>query len=152
MRKISMLSAVLGMIAALVLVMGVGGCAKNQNQINGPSLYQQLGGQSGITSVVHTFLLIVGKDQRINAAFAHANLTNLQTQMVAYIGDESGGPQVYTGPDMYQAHKGMHITDAQWSAFMQDFGMALKEEKVPELAQAELLGLLMPKKSEIVGH
>ncbi|MGC8624555.1 MAG: group I truncated hemoglobin [Phycisphaerae bacterium] len=152
MRKISMLSAGLGMIAALVLVMGVGGCAKNQNQLNGPSLYQQLGGQSGITTVVHAFLIKVGKDQRINAAFAHTNLANLQTQLVAYIGEKSGGPQVYTGPDMYQTHKGMHITDAQWNAFMQDFGMTLKQEKEPQLAQAELLGLLMPMKSEIVGH
>ena len=152
MRKSSLLSAGLGTIAALVLALGVGGCAKNQNQMNGPSLYEQLGGQSGITTVVHAFLINVGKDNRINAAFAHANLAQLQTQLVAYLGEKSGGPQIYTGPDMYQAHKGMNITDAQWNAFVQDLGATLKQEKVPELAQAELLGILMPKKSEIVGH
>ncbi len=152
MRKTSTLSAGLGIIAALVLVIGVGGCAKNQNQMNGPSLYQQLGGQSGISTVVHAFLINVGKDKRINAAFAHANLAQLQTQLVAFLGEKSGGPQIYTGPDMYQTHKGMNITDAQWNAFMQDFGMTMKQEKVPELAQAELLGVLMPMKSEIVGH
>jgi len=151
-RKNSTLSAGLGTIAALVLAIGLGGCAKNQTQMNGPSLYEQLGGQSGITTVVHAFLINVGKDNRINAAFAHANLAQLQTQLVAYLGEKSGGPQIYTGPDMYQAHKGMNITDAQWNAFVQDLGATLKQEKVPELAQSELLGLLMPKKSEIVGH
>ena len=152
MRKTSMLSAGLGTIAALVMVLTVGGCAKNSAQMNGPSLYEQLGGQSGITTVVHAFLINVSKDNRINAAFSHANLADLQTQLVAYIGEASGGPQVYTGPDMYQAHKGMNITDAQWNAFVQDLGATLKQEKVPELAQSELLGILMPKKSEIVGH
>jgi hemoglobin len=146
------LSAGLVTIAALVLAIGLGGCAKNQNQMNGPSLYEQLGGQSGITTVIHTFLINVGKDKRINTAFAHSNLANLQTQLVAFIGEKSGGPQVYTGPDMYQAHKGMNITDGQWNAFVQDLGMTMKQEKVPELAQAELLGILMPMKSEIVGH
>ncbi len=152
MRKITTLSAGLVTIAALVLAIGLGGCAKNQNQMNGPSLYEQLGGQSGITTVIHAFLINVGKDKRINAAFAHSNLANLQTQLVAFIGEKSGGPQVYTGPDMYQAHKGMNITDGQWNAFVQDLGMTMKQEKVPELAQAELLGILMPMKSEIVGH
>ncbi len=152
MQKKTMLSAELGMIAALILAMGMGGCAYKQAQMNGPSLYQQLGGQAGITTVVHAFVINVSKDKRINAAFAHANLTELQTQLVAFIGEKAGGPEIYTGPDMYQAHKGMNITDAQWSAFMQDLGATLKQEKVPELAQSELLGLLMPMKSEIVGH
>ncbi len=127
------------------------GCA-NQNSGDQSSLYHQLGGNAGITTVVHTFIGIVSADKRINARFAHANIPQLESQLVAQLGQETGGPEVYTGPDMYQAHKGMNITDAEWNAFMQDFALALKKDKVPELAQARLISLLEPQKSEIVGH
>ncbi len=132
-------------------LVGLTGCA-NQQVSQGPSLYTSLGRNAGITTVVHAFIVNVGKDRRINARFKHANLANLQTQLVDLIGQDTGGPEVYTGPDMYQVHKGMHITDAQWNAFMEDFGKTLTQEKVPELTQARLLGILMPMKSEIVGH
>lgn len=120
--------------------------------MNGPSLYKQLGGRAGITTMVHAFVINITKDQRINAAFTHTNLTEFQSQMVAFIGEKAGGPEIYTGPDMYQAHKGMNITDAQWNAFIQDLAKTMKQENVPELAQSELLGILMPMKSDIVGH
>lgn len=136
-------------LAAAVLL---GGCAKPQSKMATPSLYSQLGGQQGITTVVHAFLVNVGKDPRINGRFAHANLAHLQTALVDQIGQLAGGPQVYTGPDMYQAHKGMHITNAQWNAFMEDFSDTLKQEHVAPLAQQELIGLLEPMKSDIVGH
>ncbi len=136
-------------IAAAALL---GGCSHPQAAMAPPSLYSQLGGQQGITTVVHAFLLNVGKDSRINGAFAHADIADLQKQLVNQIGELSGGPQIYTGPDMYAAHKGMHITEAQWNAFMQDFSNTLKQEKVAPLAQQELIGLLAPMKSDIVGH
>ncbi|MGC8560422.1 MAG: group I truncated hemoglobin [Phycisphaerae bacterium] len=137
---------------ALAVAVLLGGCAKSPSNMAAPSLYSQLGGQQGITTVVHAFLINVSKDPRINGRFAHANIAELQTALVNQIGQLSGGPQVYTGPDMYQAHKGMHITDAQWNAFMEDFSDTLKEEHVTPVAQQELIDLLAPMKSDIVGH
>ena len=137
--------------ALMTGLLGIVGCASQQANQE-PSLYSSLGGNAGITTVVHAFIVNVGKDSRINNAFAHANLADLQTQLVDMIGQDTGGPEVYTGPDMYQAHKGMHITVAQWNAFMEDFGKTLTQEKVSELNQSRLLGILMPMKSEIVGH
>lgn len=137
---------------ALVAAVLLGGCAQSTSNMAAPSLYSQLGGQQGITTVVHAFLINVSKDPRINGRFAHANIAKLQTALVNQIGQLSGGPQVYTGPDMYQAHKGMHITDAQWNAFMGDFSATLKEEHVTPVAQQELIDLLAPMKSDIVGH
>ena len=137
---------------ALAAAMLLGGCAKPESNMAAPSLYSQLGGQQGITTVVHAFLINVNKDPRISAQFAHADIAKLQTALVDQIGQLSGGPQVYTGPDMYQAHKGMHITEAEWHAFMEDFSTTLKEEHVTPLAQEELIDLLTPMKSDIVGH
>ncbi len=155
MRYQSILRSVLStavLPSAFAAALFLGGCAQPQSNMSAPSLYSQLGGEKGITTVVHTFLINVSKDPRINGRFAHANLAHLQIALVDQIGELSGGPQVYTGPDMYQAHKNMHITDAEWKAFMQDFCNTLKQERVAPLAQQELLGLLTPMKSDIVGH
>ncbi len=141
----------MALTAVTAAMLGLAGCASQQTS-GEPSLYAGLGGKAGITTVVHAFLVNVGKDSRINQAFAHSNLANLQVQLVNLIGQDAGGPEVYTGPDMYQAHKGMHITDAQWNAFMEDFGKTLAQENVSELDQSRLIGLLEPMKSEVVGH
>ena len=142
--------ASIAMTALLTATLGLAGCS-SMGHTSQPTLYSQLGGEKGISAVVHAFVLNVAHDQRINARFAHVNIPHLEAQLTAFFCQETGGPQVYTGPDMYAVHKGMHITNAQWTAFMTDFELTLKQEKVPQLQQARLLGLLEPMKSEIVG-
>ncbi len=140
----------MAMAAVLAATLGLAGCSSMGTKTQ-PTLYSQLGGEKGISQVVDAFVLNVSHDQRINARFAHVDIKHLKTQLTAFLCQETGGPQVYTGPDMYAVHKGMHITNAQWTAFMADFELTLKQEKVPQLEQAQLLGLLEPMKSEIVG-
>ncbi len=147
-RGFTLAFALIGLIGAL----GLGGCTGNQKGSRTPTLYEQLGGQKGVNNLVHALIVNVGKDSRINGKFAHTNLSHLQVQLVNLIGQDSGGPQIYTGPDMYAVHKGMHITPAQWNSFMQDFGLAMRQEHLSDFAQARLLGILMPMKVDIVGH
>lgn len=140
----------MAMVALLAASVGLTGCSSLGTHAQ-PTLYSQLGGEKGISRVVDAFVLNVSHDKRINARFAHVNIPHLESQLTTFFCQETGGPQVYTGPDMYAVHKGMHITNAQWTAFMTDFELTLKQEKVPQLQQAQLLGLLEPMKSEIVG-
>ena len=136
----------------MIVALGVGGCASNQGDTSGEALYQQLGGEAGINKLVSLWLTNAGQDPVLKPAFAHADMAHLQAQMVTLIGQDAGGPQVYTGPDMYAAHQGMHITDAQWDAFMHDLHKAMQTEQISNLTQAELLGILLPMKTDIVGH
>lgn len=62
----------------------------------------------------------------------------------------TGGPCTYTGRDMKTTHAGMRITNADFTAMVEDLVTALDTFKVSQTEQDELLGLLGSMKSDIV--
>ena len=114
------------------------------------SLYQRLGGGPAITAVVDDFVGNVAADPRINGYFAHTDIPHLKMELVSQICQATGGPCVYTGLSMRQVHHGMHITDADFNALVEDLVKTLNKFKVPEKEQQELLGILGPLKKDIV--
>ena len=64
----------------------------------------------------------------------------------------AGGPCAYSGRDMKTVHKGMKITEAEWSATVEDPGKALDKHKVGEREKKDLLAALGPMKADIVGQ
>ncbi|MDE3019657.1 MAG: group 1 truncated hemoglobin, partial [Nitrospirota bacterium] len=62
----------------------------------------------------------------------------------------SGGPCTYAGRDMKTTHAGMKISNADFTALVEDMVKALKTFNVPEAEKNELLGLLGPMKNDIV--
>jgi len=116
------------------------------------SLYDRLGGQPAITAVVDDFVANVAADSRINGFFAKTDIPRLKRLLVEQICAGTGGPCTYTGRSMPEAHKGMHITDAQFGALVEDLKKSLDKFKVPEKEQADLLAILGPMKPAIVGQ
>ncbi len=114
------------------------------------SLYERLGGEAAIKSVVDEFVANVGADDRINKYFANADLERLKAHLVNQIGQASGGPQQYTGRDMKTTHTGMGVDDAAFNALVEDLVKALDKFAVPEQEKSELLGILGPMKADIV--
>jgi hemoglobin len=115
------------------------------------SLYQRLGGQPAITAVVDDFVANVAADNRINHYFARTDIPHLKKELVDQICQATGGPCTYTGRPMRVVHAGMHITDADFNALVQDLVKSLNKFNVPAQEQQELLGILGPLKSDIVG-
>ena len=116
------------------------------------SLYDRLGGQPAITAVVDDFVGNVAGDSRINGFFAKTDIPRLKRLLVEQICAGTGGPCTYTGRSMPEAHRGMHITDAQFGALVEDLTKSLNKFKVPEKEQADLLAVLGPMKPAIVGQ
>jgi len=79
-------------------------------------------------------------------------VSTFKAHLADQICEAAGGPCSYTGRDMKTAHKGMNITDAEWSATVEAFVKALDKRKIPEKEKTELLGLLGPMKKDIVGQ
>jgi len=115
------------------------------------SLYERLGGKDAITAVVDDFVGNVAGDKRINGFFAKADIPHLKRNLVDQICSATGGPCVYTGKDMRTAHKGMGITDADFNALVEDLTKSLNKFNVPAKEQGELLGILGPLRTQIVG-
>ncbi len=115
------------------------------------SLYERLGGKDAITAVVDDFVGNVAGDRRINGFFAKADIPRLKRNLVDQICSATGGPCVYTGKDMRTAHRGMGITDADFNALVEDLTKSLNKFNVPAKEQGELLGILGPLRTQIVG-
>jgi hemoglobin len=120
-----------------------------------PSLYQRLGGREGIRGVVDDFVATAAADDRIKDRFAGlppARVEQLKTHLSDQICEATGGPCSYLGRDMKATHQGMKISDAEWTATVEDLVKAMDKRKVAPEDQQALLGLLGPMKADIVGQ
>lgn len=138
----------IGVLSLGILV----GCATTGEQMatKEKSLYDRLGQKPAITAVVDDFVARVAKDGRINRFFANTDIPPFKAKLVDQICEASGGPCKYTGKDMKTAHAGMGVSDADFTALVEDLVATLDKFKVPEKEKGELLGALGPMKKDIV--
>ena len=113
------------------------------------SLYERLGGIDAIRAVVDDFVGNVAADKRINKFFAHTDIPRLQGNLVNQICQGTGGPCVYTGRSMKEAHAGMGVRSRHFNALVGDLGKSLNKFKVPAREQKELVAILAPMKKDI---
>jgi hemoglobin len=126
-------------------------------EMKAKSLFTRLGGKKAITAVVDEFVKNCATDTRINKFFAEAakdpaRLQKFKTNLVNQICQASGGPCKYAGKNMKDAHKGMGVTDADFSALVEDLVKALDKFHVGATEKNELLGALGGMKGDIVGQ
>ena len=140
----------------LFVAVHLGACASvGQDAPSKPSLYRRLGGREGIALVVGDFTANMAGDARVNARFKGMKppeVEKFKSNLADQICEASGGPCSYLGKDMKKAHEGMKITEAEWSATVENLVKALDKHKVDPQAKQELLGALGPMKSDIVGR
>ena len=145
------------LIAALALL-ALFGCAGTMQEkpASAPAakdaLYLELGGTPGITSVVDAFLPRINGDARINTLFRKVDHDDLRRLVIEQLCAATGGPCTYTGRSMEESHSGLHLTDADFKAFVDDLIAAMNQLKVPKPSQKKLLALLAPMKPQIVGQ
>ncbi len=155
------------LFAPVMLMVALTGCAMIMGEP--PTLYERLtardflpggaertvAGRDAIALVVDDFVANVVADNRINARFKPlppAAVNKLKSNLADQICEASGGPCSYMGRDLKETHKGMNISDAEWSATLEALVKALDRRKVSEKEKSELLGLLGPMKGDIVGR
>ena len=120
-----------------------------------PTLYKRLGGREGIALLVGDFVTNMAGDSRVNARFKDMKgpeVEKLKSNLADQICDATGGPCSYLGRDMKTTHRGMKITEAEWTATVENLSKALDKQKVDPKDKGELLGLLGPMKADIVGQ
>ena len=137
-------------IVALLAAALLEACASSPMQAQ--SLYQRLGGKDAIVAVVDDFVGNVAADTRINRRFSGTDIPRLKGLLVDQICAGTCGPCTYTGRDMKTTHTGMNITDSEFGALVEDLVKSLDKFKVPEKEKNDLLGILGPMKSDIVGR
>ncbi|MFN8672817.1 MAG: group 1 truncated hemoglobin [Candidatus Sericytochromatia bacterium] len=89
------------------------------------TLFERLGGKDALVAVVDDFVGNVAGDARINKFFADTakdpeRLKKFKALLVDQVCEATGGPCKYTGKNMMEAHKGMKLTEADFTALVED--------------------------------
>lgn len=136
----------LGLAAAAAITLSAAGAAVAADK----SLFDRLGGKPALQAVVGELWNNVAADARINGRFAKTKPEAFGAQLVDFLCQASGGPCAYKGKDMSAAHKGMHLSDGEFTALAEDTVKALDKFKVPAKEKGEVMGLLGSLKGDVV--
>jgi len=114
------------------------------------TLFADLGGQAGIDRFVDKSVDNYLADDRIKDTFAETNLDRLRAEFKTQFCQVAGGPCTYTGHDMAAAHKGLHLTNADFNAVVEDLQSAMRDCGVSFAAQNRFLARLAPYQHQVV--
>lgn len=123
----------------------------------GPTLYARLGGINAITLVVDKFIGNCASNSFIGPRFGPTasdpyRLKYFRYNLIDQICAGSGGPCQYKGQTMLAAHTGMNITGAEFDTLAVQLVKALDYYAVPTQEKNDLVTILLPMKTDIVGH
>lgn len=132
----------------LLFCLLLGACA--QHPPKNDSLYQQLGGEPGITRIVEGMLLRIAGDSRIVEHFQNIDIQRLRDKLIEQLCVEAGGPCAYTGDSMEESHKGLALTPSDFNALVENLQNSMTAEAVPIPAQNRLLARLAPMRAQVI--
>jgi hemoglobin len=119
------------------------------------SLYERLGGVNAISMVVDRFSdkIVANPKLNVNPKLKEWNtkgeLEGLKFMRTLWICQVAGGPFKYTGKDMHEAHKDLHITSGEFDEVGAEIGRALDHFGVPDREKQELLAAVVAHKGEV---
>ena len=144
--------ALRAMTLAVWLLSMLAGCTMSSPPAAGNSLYQRLGGHDAIARMVDDGIGYISADPRINRRFAGVGGAALKENLVEFICERTGGPCVYKGRSMADAHEGMFVRDDEFDAMVEDLGKAMDNARVGPRERAEVAAILAKLRNAIIGH
>lgn len=114
------------------------------------TLYQDMGGADNVKKIASDALDNYLADDRIKHSFDESNIDRVREKLEEQLCVVAGGPCTYTGHNMVITHKGLHLTDADFNAVVEDLQKAMDKDGVPFAVQNRFLARLAPLEREIV--
>jgi hemoglobin len=114
------------------------------------SIYESIGGESALTAVVDDFYVRVLADPQLAGFFAGANMPKLKGRQVEFFAAALGGPDVYQGASMREAHAGRGIAQADFDKVALHLTAALAAAGVQAETVTQIAGAVTPLADDIV--
>lgn len=117
------------------------------------SLYDRLGGYDAITAVVNNLLPRLQADAQLGRFWQNRGYDGIQREkqlLIDYLCANSGGPMFYTGRDMKVSHKGMKISESDWTAFLGHAGATFASMNVPKAECDDVVAFVLSLKGDMV--
>ena len=114
------------------------------------TLFADMGGQPGIDAIVEASVANYLADDRIKAIFDESNMDRIRAEFKVQFCQVAGGPCAYQGHDMTEAHRGLHLTNADFNAVVEDLQAAMDKVAIPFAVQNRFLARLAPMQHQVV--
>jgi hemoglobin len=115
------------------------------------TLYEKLGGEETIVSIVEEFTERMLNDDRINHHFIGANMDLIRKHQIAiFMSFAQGGPLKYEGAGLRFAHAGLQITSDEYDIAIQHLKATLKKFNIAIAEIAKMEAFLRSIKPHIV--
>jgi hemoglobin len=121
--------------------------------ISKTTLYARLGGYDAISAVAEDLLARLQSDSQLARFWQHRGEDGLKREkqlLVDFLCSSAGGPLYYTGRDMKISHKGIRITESDWSAFLGHLNATFDAFQVPQAERDEVVAFVQSTKPDIV--
>lgn len=152
----------------LVSTLSFTACTKDKKEEPAPTLYVRLGSVDGISRIVDGLVANVGAEcstptsalKRTHTDLLASTqpgstdptrLQRLRNHFIDQVGEASGGPVRYTGMNMVAAHRGMHITEAEYAVWRTQLSESLVTNSVGATEKAEVLAIMDNMKPQFIG-
>ena len=117
------------------------------------SLYERLGGYDAIFAVTNDLLDRMEKDPQLGRFWQHRGTDGVKRErqlIVDFLCASTGGPLYYKGRNMKLSHKGMRISESDWTIFLKHADATLKAFNVPKAEYDEVVAFVQSTKADIV--
>ena len=117
------------------------------------SLYERLGGYDGIAAFTDDLLPRLKGDPQLGRFWKNRGEDGMAREkqlLIDFLCSCAGGPMYYKGRDMKLSHKGMKISESDWSIFLNHAGATMKALKVPQHECDEVAAFVLSLKDVIV--
>ncbi|OGA61201.1 MAG: globin [Betaproteobacteria bacterium RIFCSPLOWO2_12_FULL_65_14] len=119
------------------------------------SLFERLGGSSGINALVEDIVSLHMENPIIRARFrpyleTPDKLQVTKKHLCAFLEAGSGGTAQYSGRNMRDTHRGMNISEAEYMAATDDILEALRKHHIDEQTQKDVLAIAYSLKGDIL--
>jgi hemoglobin len=119
------------------------------------SLYERLGGEAGISSLVDDIVATHAANATIRARFLPIleqpeRLAVIKQHTREFLAMGSGGPAKYSGRSMLDTHRGMNINETEYMAVVDDILGVLKQRAIDEQTQKDVLAIAYSLKGDIL--
>ena len=117
------------------------------------TLYERLGGYDGITGFVNDLLPRLQSDAQLGRFWQNRGDDGIAREkqlLIDYLCTNAGGPVYYTGRDMKVTHKGMNISESDWTTFLGHAGDTMVALSVPQQECDDVVAFVLSLKDDIV--
>jgi hemoglobin len=121
--------------------------------MNQKSLYERLGGYDGITGFANDLLPRLQADSQLGRFWQNRGDDGIAREkqlLIDCLCASAGGQMYYTGRDMKTSHKGMKISESDWSIFLQHAAATMEALHVPKQECDEIVAFVLSLKADIV--